>query len=106
MTDDARAALKMAIAEGWTAQTLETGSWWDDAGQPIPETIAAAILASLDGWHFAPNVATADWTESTKAAPVDAAEEWRAGDCCPTCEEENGHRLALAALAAPTEEKR
>ena len=38
------------------------------------EEYAAAILSALDGWHLAPNVATADWTGSTKRAVPDV--EW------------------------------
>ena len=42
-----REDLAAAIAQGWGAQTPETESWWDDAGQPMPHAIADAILAAL-----------------------------------------------------------
>ena len=84
-TPEAHAALETAIAEGWAAQTGDTGSWWDDAGQPMPDVIAAAILAAMPDWVLMPRVATADWTGSTKAAgrmgrlPEDDAECDRLG---------------------------
>ena len=112
MTDDARAALHEMRVYARHAPLCAYSPTYPDFPVATCDCGFDAVLerydrlAVLDGWHLASNVATADWTGSTKAAPVDAAEEWRAGDCCPTCEEENGHRLALAALAAPTEEKR
>ena len=98
MTPDARAALAAALVA--TMERPDSGvawptRWTHDDFEWVARQLAGPLLAAMPDWVLMPRVATADWTGST--AHDDLAEawadaEWQTWDCCPTCEEENGHR--------------
>ena len=67
-THDTPEAVK-ALAGAWSRYLAATAPGAFTAEQLMDD--AGGILSALDGWRLVPNVATADWTGSTKRAEAE-----------------------------------